>query len=73
MGHTYSGSLKCYRDAVPQAFHDHTTKEYYTVKPRSQKMKPICLFIYNSGMDRFQRSLILGGFFIVLLLFDFFS
>lgn len=38
MGHTDSGSLKYYRDVVSQAFHDHTTKEYYTVRPRSQKI-----------------------------------
>lgn len=63
--HTFWLFEVCNRDAVSQAFHDHTTKEYYTVKPRSQKINlQKCLFIYNSGMDSlFHRSLILGGVF----------
>lgn len=46
MGHTDSSSLKYYRDVVSQAFHDHMTKEYYGVRPGSQKLNLQKMFVY---------------------------
>lgn len=52
------------------SLHDHTVKEYYTVRARSQGINLWkCLFVYSFGMDSpFHGSLILCKVFLVVCL-----